>query len=63
MNLKVRYMTQATVRPPTFVVFSDGVEKLHFSKERYLANQLRKRFGFEGAPIVVKTKLKRRRAS
>jgi GTP-binding protein len=62
MNLKVRYMTQAAVRPPTFVVFSEGVEKLHFSKERYLTNQLRKRFGFEGAPIVVKTKLKRRRA-
>ncbi|MCW5978683.1 MAG: ribosome biogenesis GTPase Der [Bryobacteraceae bacterium] len=62
MNLRARYMTQASVRPPTFVVFSDGSQKLHFSKERYLANQLRKRFGFEGAPVVVKTKTKPRRA-
>ncbi|MBI2680646.1 MAG: ribosome biogenesis GTPase Der [Candidatus Solibacter usitatus] len=53
---KILYITQASVRPPTFVLFTNSREKLHFSDERYLMNQLRKRFGFEGTPIVVKTK-------
>ncbi len=53
---KIRYITQPTVRPPTFVLFTDRPGKLHFSLERYLANQLRRRFGFKGAPIVIKTK-------
>lgn len=50
---KIFYITQASVRPPTFVVFTDKMQKLHFSHERYLMNQIRKRFGFEGTPIVV----------
>jgi GTP-binding protein len=54
-DAKIRYITQASVRPPTFVVFIDK-PKLHFSAERNLANRLRERFGFEGTPIVVKTK-------
>jgi GTP-binding protein len=53
---KIFYITQATVRPPTFVLFTDRREPLHFSKERYLINQLRRRFGFQGTPIVIKTK-------
>src|SRR5579862_1309597 len=53
---KIMYITQASIRPPTFVLFTNSREKLHFSNERYLMNQLRKRFGFEGTPIVVKTK-------
>ena len=44
------------MRPPTFVVFTDKAEDLHFSSERFLMNQLRKRFGFEGTPIGIKTK-------
>lgn len=53
---KIRYITQASVRPPVFVLFTDRGGPLHFSHERYIANQLRKRFGFEGTPIVVKTR-------
>jgi len=60
-NLKVKYITQTAIRPPTFIVFTEGTRKLHFSKERYLINQIRKQFGFPGTPIVVKTKTKRTR--
>jgi len=55
-DIKVYYMTQASVRPPTFIAFTDKAKELHFSTERFLINQLRKRFGFEGTPIVIKTK-------
>ncbi len=55
---KIFYITQASVRPPTFVLFTDRGGPLHFSHERYLMNQLRRRFGFKGTPIVVKTKIK-----
>ena len=55
-DMKVYYMTQASVRPPTFVVFTDKAKDLHFSTERFLINQLRKRFGFEATPIVIKAK-------
>jgi GTP-binding protein len=49
-------MTQTGIRPPTFVVFTDKADKLHFSIERALINRLRAQFGFEGTPIVIKTK-------
>jgi GTP-binding protein len=55
-DIKVYYMTQASVRPPTFIVFTDKAKEMHFSTERFLINQLRKRFGFEGTPIAIKTK-------
>jgi GTPase len=55
-DMKVYYMTQASVRPPTFIVFTDQAKDLHFSSERFLINQLRKRFGFEGTPIRIKAK-------
>jgi GTP-binding protein len=55
-DIKVYYMTQAAVRPPKFVVFTDRGEDLHFSTERFIVNRLRKRFGFEGTPIVLKAK-------
>jgi GTP-binding protein len=55
-ELKVLYITQASVRPPTFVLFTDRRGKLHFSAERYFVNRLRDRFGFQGTPIVIKTK-------
>jgi GTPase len=55
-DMKIYYMTQANVRPPTFVAFTDKAGKLHFSAERYLANRLRERFDFTGTPIVIKTK-------
>lgn len=50
-RLKVYYMTQAGVKPPTFVIFINDKELMHYSYERYLENQLRKSFGFEGTPI------------
>jgi len=56
LDLKVYYITQASMRPPTFLFFTDKGPNLHFSSERNLVNRLRKRFGFEGTPIVVKSK-------
>ncbi len=55
---KIFYVTQASIRPPEFVVFTDRGGPLHFSHERYLANQIRRRFGFRGTPIVLKTRSK-----
>ncbi|MGI8743371.1 MAG: ribosome biogenesis GTPase Der [Bryobacteraceae bacterium] len=55
-DMKVYYMTQASIRPPLFIVFTDKAKNLHFSSERFLINQLRKRFGFAGTPIVIKAK-------
>ncbi|MEP6961444.1 MAG: ribosome biogenesis GTPase Der [Acidobacteriota bacterium] len=51
---RLKYITQASIRPPTFVAFTDSSHKLHFSAERFLINRLRERFGFEGTPVVVK---------
>ena len=58
MNRRVRiyYMTQAAVAPPTFVLFTDKDVKLHFAFERFLANQIRENFGFIGSPIWFKTR-------
>jgi GTP-binding protein len=55
-SVKIYYITQGSVRPPTFIVFTDKAGDLHFSAERYLINRLREKFGFEGTPIVIKTK-------
>jgi GTP-binding protein len=57
---KIFYITQAAVRPPTFVLFTNKAEPLHFSHERYLINQIRKRFGFHGTPVVVKIKARKK---
>ena len=51
---KILYITQASVRPPTFVLFTGKGGALHFSHERQIANQIRRRFGFIGTPIVLK---------
>jgi len=55
-DYKIRYMTQAAIRPPTFIVFTSRPGAIHFSTERYLVNQLRKRFGFAGTPVVIRTR-------
>ena len=52
-RLKIYYMTQATTKPPTFVVFVNDKELFHFSYERYLINQFRKEFGLEGTPVRI----------
>jgi GTP-binding protein len=50
-RLKILYTTQVAVKPPTFALFVNDPEIMHFSYQRYLENQLRKSFGFEGTPI------------
>ena len=50
-RLKVYYMTQASTKPPTFVVFVNSKDLFHFSYERYLINHIRKEFGLQGTPI------------
>ena len=52
-RLKIFYMTQASTKPPTFVVFVNDKQLFHFSYERYLVNQLRKEFVLTGTPIRV----------
>lgn len=52
-RLRIYYMTQAAVKPPTFVVFVNDPDLLHFSYERFLINQLRQAFDFSGTPIHV----------
>ena len=55
-RVKILYMTQASVAPPTFVLFADRAVKLHFSYERFLENQIRHAFGFLGTPIWIKNR-------
>ncbi len=50
-RLRIYYMTQASTKPPTFVVFVNDKDLFHFSYERYLVNQIRKEFGLQGTPI------------
>lgn len=50
-RLKLYYGTQSAVRPPTFVIFVNNMELFHYSYERYIENQLRRSYGFEGTPI------------
>jgi GTP-binding protein len=52
-SVRLYYVTQASTRPPGFVVSTNHPERIHFSYQRYVTNQLRKRFGFEGTPIRV----------
>jgi len=55
-RIRIFYMTQAAVAPPTFVLFTDRDVKLHFSFERFLENQIREAFGFKGTPIWFKVR-------
>ena len=60
-RLKIFYMTQASTKPPTFVVFVNNKELFHFSYQRYIMNQLRKEFGMQGTPIrlIIREKLEK----
>jgi len=55
-RVKIYYLTQAAVAPPTFVLFTDRDVKLHFSYQRFLENQIRRAFGFLGTPIWIKNR-------
>lgn len=52
-RLKIFYGTQASTKPPTFIIFVNNKELFHFSYERYIVNQIRKEFGLEGTPVRI----------
>lgn len=60
-RVKIFYVTQPSVKPPTFVFFTGEPELIHFSYRRYLENRLREAFGFTGTPIVLKFKKRKRK--
>ncbi|HEU5138876.1 MAG TPA: ribosome biogenesis GTPase Der [Bacillales bacterium] len=62
-RLKISYATQVSVKPPTFVVFVNDPELLHFSYQRFLENQIRETFGFQGTPIRILARKKGSRDS
>ena len=57
-RLRINYASQVAITPPTFVLFVNDVELLHFSYQRYLENKLREAFGFNGNPIRILARLK-----
>ncbi len=58
-RLKIYYMTQVAVKPPRFVLFINDEELAHFSYMRFIENNLRKNFNFDGTPIVIETRAKK----
>ena len=59
-HVRILYAAQTGIAPPTFVFFTNVATKFHFSYERFLVNQLRERFGFEGTPIRFHVRTRRR---
>ncbi len=57
-NVKLNYITQVSTAPPTFVISTNIPEGIHFSYERYLTNQMREAYGFEGVPIHLRFRKK-----
>jgi GTP-binding protein len=55
-RLRVYYASQVSVAPPTFVLFVNSEDLMHFSYERFLENTLRKSFNFSGTPIRIVTR-------
>jgi GTPase len=55
-RVRILYLTQSNVAPPTFILFTDRAVKLHFSYQRFLENQIRQAFGFVGTPIWIKNR-------
>ena len=60
-DVRILYGAQTGTRPPSFVLFTNVATELHFSYERYLKNQLRETFGFEGTPIRLKVRRRKGR--
>ena len=52
-RLKIYYMTQASTKPPHFVIFCNDARLFHFSYQRYLENQIREVFGLQGTPVRI----------
>jgi GTP-binding protein len=61
-HVRILYAAQTSVAPPTFVFFTNVATKFHFSYERFLENRLREAFGFDGTPIRIQVRARRRRA-
>ena len=61
--MRILYAVQSSVAPPTFVFFTNVATEFHFSYQRYLENQLREAFGFEGTPIRLQVRSRRERSS
>ncbi len=59
--IRLYYITQVTASPPTFVIMTNEPKGVHFSYQRYVVNQIRKRFGFRGTPIRVRYRGKKKR--
>lgn len=59
--VRLYYITQVTAAPPTFVIMTNEPKGVHFSYQRYVVNQIRKRFGFRGTPIRVRYRGKKKR--
>ena len=57
-SVKLNYITQVSTAPPTFVIYTNFPDGIHFSYERYLLNQLRKTFSFEGVPVRLRFRKK-----
>ena len=57
-EVKIRYIAQVKVNPPTFVMFSNKLKKLHFSFERFVENRIREKFPFTGTPIIIRQRVK-----
>ncbi len=55
-RVRILYLTQSNVAPPTFILFTDRAVKLHFSYQRFIENQIRHAFGFVGTPIWIKNR-------
>jgi len=55
-QLRIYYTTQVSVKPPTFLIFVNDAELMHFSYLRYIENSLRSSFGFEGTPLRLITR-------
>jgi GTP-binding protein len=58
-DVKIRYIAQVKTNPPTFVMFSNKLSKLHFSFERFVENRIREKFPFPGTPIIIRQRLRR----
>lgn len=57
-DVKIKYITQVKVNPPTFVMFSNKTRKMHFSFERFMENRIREKFPFTGTPIIIRQRVK-----
>jgi GTP-binding protein len=57
-EVKIRYIAQVRINPPTFVMFSNKLKKLHFSFERFVENRIREKYPFTGTPIIIRQRVK-----